>query len=63
MRVASRSRLTVIRSGSWPNTVIRSSIDSTVTGTLCGPLPGSTPLMSIHALKVEVMGRTPDGDG
>ena len=51
-----------MRSGSTPTTVMRLSIDSTVTGTLCGPLPGSMPLTSIQALNVDVMGWTPDGD-
>ncbi len=55
------SRLTVTRSGSDPCTEMRSSIDSTWTITLLAPLPGSIPARSIQALKVEVIGRTPDG--
>ena len=42
-------------------TVMRLSIDRTLTRTLFGPLPGSIPSRSIHASNVEVIGRTPDG--
>ncbi len=56
------STWTVTRSGDHATTVMRSSMDRTITGSETGPEPGSTFETSTSAVNVELIAGTPDGE-
>src|SRR6476469_303020 len=62
VRVSRGSISTATTAGSKPRTVIRGSMDRTVTGTLCEPGPAVTLERSTLAWNVDEIARAPEGE-